>query len=155
MSTRCQVLVRGVREVWGGENELESHLLYHHSDGYPEGSNGMVRLIEAAYFDVLGDGYRDWVLGRPGKVAAIIAGCDNYPGAFDLEAYDKDGAHGDIEFFYFVEVQPNGDWILITYEVCGNGINLDKVGAKRVTGLRKMKKYSKLLTKNVPKPVCT
>lgn len=153
MSTRCQVLVRGVREIWGGEDELESHLLYHHCDGYPDGEHGMLALFEKAYRGVVDAGPgRHYVLGRPGTVAAIIAGCDDYPGAFDLEKYDKDGLHGDIEFFYLIEVQPNGNWIVVTYDLnYDNKVNLDKVAVnKKVKGLHKVPKCSKVLTKNVP-----
>lgn len=151
MSTRCQVLVRGVREIWGGEDELESHLLYHHCDGYPDGEHGMLALFEKAYRGVVDAGPgRHYVLGRPGTVAAIIAGCDDYPGAFALEEYRHDGAHGDIEYFYLIEVQPNGDWIIVTYEVHDSDFSMKKISAtKTIKGLHKMKAHSMLLTKLV------
>ena len=88
MSTRCQVKVEHL-------SHKEAVTLYHHCDGYP---SNMVPLIASAYKP-------DWQHGRAGKVASFLCATD--PDGFEPE--DSHDLHGDIEWYYILEMDGSGD----------------------------------------------
>ena len=93
MSTRCQVRVNQLNCGWD-----QSVTLYHHCDGYP---SNMLPLIASSYKP-------DWEHGRAGKVASFLCAVD--PGSFEPESGHD--LHGDIEWYYVLNVKNNQDGTL-------------------------------------------
>ena len=96
MSTRCQVLVIGDDINGGGK-----FTLYHHCDGYP---SYMLPTIAKGWANI-------WQSERVGKAASMIIGAD--PIGFELES--SNSIHGDIEYYYIVEVHSR-NWKIKVYE---------------------------------------
>ena len=97
MSTRCQVKVQGT-----DINGTGAFTLYHHCDGYPE-----------YMLPIIGNAYKDcWQAGRFGKAAVMVAAAD--PSGYELEQGHE--LHGDIEYYYVVEVY-HDKWTIKAYIV--------------------------------------
>src|SRR5882724_580287 len=94
MSTRCQVKVNQEGLSWE-----QSVMLYHHCDGYPE---HMLACMAKGLGLILAKGANSaWEAGRTGHAAAYL--CAAHPAGFEPESgFDL---HGDIEFFYELEVR--------------------------------------------------
>lgn len=116
MSTRCQVFVTG-KDI----NNSDSVMLYHHYDGYPD---HMLPTIARGHIDT-------WEAERVGKAAAMVCAAD--PTGFEIE--QSYNIHGDIEFYYVVDVN-GGDWAIAAY-ACPYGsksvTDMDKIGVYSVT----------------------
>lgn len=107
MSTRCQVKIK----EHGSISSKDQVTLYHHCDGYP---TAMIPLIAAAYKP-------DWKHGRFGKVVSFVIAED--PEGYEVE--QGHAMHGDIEWYYILEVKSKQDvsaipqWILNVYKIDG------------------------------------
>lgn len=109
MSTRCQVRVQNRKSQHVSWDEAVT--LYHHTDGYPE---NMVPLIHEAFVFPTNYGTDSWQKGRAGKAASFLCAAD--PGIFEPE--DHHELHGDIEYYYIVNVSyenNNPTWFVDVY----------------------------------------
>ena len=108
MSTRCNVHV-----MQSGCHWEEKVQLYHHCDGYP---SNMLPLFAKAFEDsrkriekyAKKHGFKHadyWEMGRAGKAAGMIIASD--VGQFEPECGLD--LHGDIDYFYLVEVRNSKD----------------------------------------------
>jgi hypothetical protein len=94
MSTRCQVFVTN-----NDINHSPGVTLYHRCDGYPE---NMLPTIAKGFQEC-------FQAHRAGKAASMICGAD--PKGFEIE--QGHALHGDIEFYYVVDV--TSDWTITVY----------------------------------------